>query len=155
MAYFYIDIFIGIGAISTGLMAGVYFAFSVFIMDALNALPEDKAITSMISINKVILRSGFMPVFFGSSLLALILIFVSDNPLQATWLKSAGIIYLVGMLLCTLLFNVPLNERLEQAKQPEQVRQVWCLYVVQWTRWNHVRSLSALLACVCYLIALY
>lgn len=148
------EFFIGIAAISTGMMAGIYFAFSVFIMDSFKALPNPTAVASMQSINKVILSSGFMPLFFGSSLLALTLIFIVDNPLEAPWVKGAGAIYVVGMFLCTLFFNVPLNNRLENAKDENEARQIWLLYRVEWTRWNHLRSFSSFLACIGYIVAL-
>ncbi len=154
MPVLYSEFAIGIAAISTGMMAGIYFAFSVFIMKALNTLPDEVGIASMKSINKVILSSGFMPLFFGSSLLALTLIVIVDNPLEEPWVKGAGAIYVVGMFLCTLFFNVPLNNRLENAKDEKEAQQIWLMYKVQWTRWNHLRSFSSFLACIGYLIAL-
>ncbi|MGB5582763.1 MAG: hypothetical protein WBO93_04065, partial [Gammaproteobacteria bacterium] len=52
-------------ALSSGLMAGVYFAFSVFIMKAFDTIDARQSITAMNAINEIILRSLFMPVFFG------------------------------------------------------------------------------------------
>ncbi len=139
--------------VSTGLMAGVYFSFSVFVMKALNALPHEIAIASMNSINKVILKSGFMPLFFGSSLLAIILIFLGATDTSRLWILSGSSIYLLGMLGCTLVFNVPLNNQLRDAPLNQQLK-TWRHYLIHWIRWNHLRTISSLLAFIFYVIAL-
>lgn len=60
-------------AIAFAVMAGVYFSFSSFVMRSLAALPAAQGIASMQSINKVILSSGLMPLFWGTTLAALAL----------------------------------------------------------------------------------
>ena len=139
--------------ISTGLMAGLYFAFSVFIMAALKTIPDMSAAMAMNAINKVIVKSAFMPVFFGSSLLAVVLVFLALDDERAGLIILAGGVYILGMLLCTVLFNVPLNNRLLGASFDNQPT-VWRNYVVEWARWNHVRSISSLLAFILYVLAL-
>ena len=51
----------------SALMAGTYFAFSTFIMPALNRLPQSQAIAAMQSINTTIVGSPFIPVFLGTA----------------------------------------------------------------------------------------
>ncbi len=68
-----IELLLTIAAIGAGLMAGVYFAFSDFIMRSLNRLDAANAVDAMNTINEVILRSWFMSLFFGTSLLYLLL----------------------------------------------------------------------------------
>ena len=88
-----------IAAISAGLMAGVYFAFSSFIMRSLDRLDAADAADAMNVINEVILRSCFMPLFFGSSLLYLLLtvqaILDWSDP-NAPLLLTAGLTYFGG-----------------------------------------------------------
>ena len=60
-----------IAALGTALIGGLFFAFSAFIMAALAARPAAEGMAAMVSINRVILRSLFMPVFFGAALLCL------------------------------------------------------------------------------------
>ena len=118
-------------AIGTGLMAGVYFAFSSFIMRSLDCLDVANAVETMNAINTVILRSWFIPLFFGTSLLALLLAVLAllnwDAP-HAPLSLAIGLIYCGGMFLSTLLFNVPLNNRLEQAKDDSEKNQLWPHY---------------------------
>ena len=142
-----------VAAISTGLMAGIYFSFSVFVMTSLKELPDSTAVASMNSINRVILKSSFIPLFFGSCLLALFLMLFVDAGSSSLLTGSAGVIYLLGMLTCTIVFNIPLNNRLQTVTR-ENESQVWQHYVIHWTRWNHIRTVSSLLAFIFYLIAL-
>lgn len=139
--------------ISTGLMAGVYFAFSFFIMNALKVLPDQVAIACMNSINKVILKSIFMPLFFVSSIFAIVLIFIADTGPSFTWIVSGSVVYLLGMLACTLIFNVPLNNRLLTTTANFKVKN-WQHYLIHWTRWNHIRTTSSLIALIFYIFAL-
>lgn len=113
-----IELFLTIAAIGAGLMAGVYFAFSDFIMRSLNRLDAANAVDAMNTINEVILRSWFMPLFFGTSLLYLLLavlaLFDWSDP-NTPLLLTADLTYFCGMFLCTVFFNVPLNNRLKRA----------------------------------------
>ena len=138
-------------AISCGLMAGIYFAFSVFIMQSFAKIKTEQAIAAMNSINKVILRSLFMPLFFGSSIISVLLIIVGINQwneIHSVLILLAGAIYLVGMFMCTVLFNVPLNNALaNQDPKSEIAQQVWTHYLTSWTKWNHLRTMSSLVTC--------
>ena len=138
-----------IAALGAGLMAGVYFAFSTFIMRSFDRLGAVQAADAMNSINEVILGSWFMILFFGSTLLyaALAGFAVYDTDLAGRgWLFAAGLVYVVGMFLCTALFNVPLNNRLAAAGDDDNVKaETWKHYFVHWTRWNHLRAMCSLI----------
>ena len=54
-------------AIGCGLIAGVYFAFSTFIMTALQRVGSAQGAAAMNATNAAILRSLFMPLFLGPS----------------------------------------------------------------------------------------
>ena len=54
-------------AIGCGLLAGLYFAFSAFIMTALGRIGQVAGITAMNAINAVIVQSLFMPMFLGTT----------------------------------------------------------------------------------------
>ena len=141
-----------VAAIGAGLMAGVYFAFSAFIMRAFDQLGAAQATDSMNAINEVILRSWFMSLFFGSTLAYAVLsgyAVLTADLAGRWWLFSAGLVYLVGMFLCTVLFNVPLNNRLAASTGNDAGRgENWPHYYRHWTRWNHLRTGSSLAACV-------
>jgi uncharacterized membrane protein len=143
-------------ALGCGLLAGLYFAFSVFIMTALDRLGATAGAAAMNSINTIILRSLFMPVFLLTSLASLVLAMIGmfrwDQP-GARLLVAGGLTYFIGMFVVTMAFNVPLNNQL-QASQATNIEANWRRYVVSWTRWNHVRTLSSLAAAALFIAAL-
>ena len=65
------------GAIGCGLLAGVYFAFSTFIMTAFGRIEPAKGVSAMSSINSTIVRSLFMPFFYGTTIVSVVLVIVA------------------------------------------------------------------------------
>ena len=154
----YTSTLLSLAAISTGLMAGIYFAFSSFVMPAFKNIEEKQAIAAMTSINDTILRSWFMPLFFGSSIISAILLFSiwtqSYSP-NSNLIIFACITYLTGMLLCTAIFNVPLNKALAKAGAANLESHItWSGYLKNWTFWNHVRMIASLFSCIIFTYAL-
>ncbi len=142
---------IWIMAITSGLMAGTYLAFSSFIMVSFNTLQAAKAIQSMNAINITIVKSPFMPLFFSSTIIAALLMITGVWHWGATGADRAvlaGAIYFIGMFLITAAFNVPLNNQLaawhEADTGPDnEAEREWQTYQVAWTRWNHVRTAAS------------
>lgn len=158
-----IALLLTIAAIGAGLMAGVYFAFSAFVMRSLDRLDAENAVDAMNSINKVILRSWFMPLFFGTSLLSLLLtvlaLFNWSDP-NAPLLLTTGLTFFGGMFLCTIFFNIPLNNRLAKTSKSHiniDKNQLWSHYYKYWIRWNHLRTANSLITCILsiYLLTTY
>ncbi len=145
-------------AVGSGLMAGVYFAFSGFIMAAFARIETSAGILAMQSINDVILRSAFMPLFLGTSFAAAGVAVVALSDLSrsgAILMMSAGVLYFGGMFLSTLFFNGPLNKKLKDADSHSAYgAEVWDLYLRRWTHWNHVRSIASLVSSVLFFIAI-
>jgi uncharacterized membrane protein len=139
-------------------MAGLYFAFSAFIMTALGRIPTAAGIAAMQSINHVILRSLFLPIFFGTTLISAGLAVFALTILgsaAATVLLSAGVIYVVGHFVCTMARNVPLNNALDRLDPASpDAAPIWQNYLRRWTLWNHVRTLSCTIASALYIAAI-
>ena len=146
------------GAIGCGIMAGVYFTFSAFVMKSLASINPSAGISAMQSINDVILRSTFMPLFFGTSLAAaivVVLFLINPDSSGGIWMALAGGIYFAGMFLCTVFFNVPLNNKLKDVDPTSsQGEEVWNTYLRVWTRWNHVRTITSTVACAFFIRAI-
>ena len=145
-------------AIGCLLMAGLYFAFSVFIMTALARIGRAGGVAAMNEINAVILRSLFMPLFLGTTLTALALVALALLDLDRPGAMSAlagGISYVIGMFAVTMLFNVPLNNRLA-ASDPtgSSGNSVWDDYLKRWTAWNHVRTIASTAAGTLFISAI-
>lgn len=141
-------------AIGCGLLAGLFFAFSAFIMTALGRVAPTSGIAAMNSINEVILRSLFMPLFWGttvaSAALAILAIGVWGEA-GATAMLAGGVVYLLGMFVCTVAIEVPLNNQLKSDAGAESAFSTWQRYLRRWTQWNHVRTVSCTLACALFI----
>jgi uncharacterized membrane protein len=141
-----------------GLIAGIFFAFSAFIMKALSRLPSHEGITAMQFINVAIINPYFLVVFLGTPAACLIAIayalFRWHNP-AAVYLLVGGAIYLIGSFMVTVLFNIPLNNSLASVTPtgPDGARE-WKRYVSNWTAWNSIRTAASLAAAALLTIAL-
>ncbi|TQV77349.1 DUF1772 domain-containing protein [Aliikangiella marina] len=140
--------------ISFALMAGLYFIFSNTIMKALSQMPTEQGAQAMTKINDVIINPLFFTFFFGSALSAIYLI-IEPMLYEFNGLKlSAGLLFLVGSFISTVVFNVPLNEKLKAAvMSPGDISQVWSEYLNQWTKWNHSRAIFSFVAAVLTLLS--
>jgi uncharacterized membrane protein len=145
-------------AIGSAMIAGLFYAFSTFIMQALGRLPTAAGAAAMQSINATILNPLFFVLFFGTaaaSLIVLIAALLAPEDPGALHVVIGGALYLAGVIGVTMAFNVPLNNRLA-ASNPANAEgdAVWRNYLVRWTRWNHVRTLASLAAAVLLTIGL-
>ena len=137
-------------ALGCGLIAGVFFAFSTFVMNALARQPPAQGIATMQSINITVINPLFMTAFLGTAV-ACILLAISSllnwHQPSAAYLLVGSLLYLVGTVLVTIVGNVPLNDALAIVKpdSPEG-SSLWVSYLTKWTFWNHVRTIAALAA---------
>jgi uncharacterized membrane protein len=148
-----------LSALGCGVIGGVFFAFSTFVMKALNALPPPQGIAAMKSINVVVLNPLFLGVFLGTAVGSVALVISSllgwEKP-GAALVLAGGVLYLVGTLLVTIACNVPRNDALA-ALDPvgAESAQFWTNYIRVWTAWNHVRTIAAIAASGLMMIALW
>ena len=102
-------------ALGCGLIAGVFFAFSAFVMKALARLPPGDGMAAMQSINVAVLNPWFLGAFLGTAaacVVALISSLLRWNQPGAVYLALGAVLYLAGSLLVTMVCNVPRNEAL-------------------------------------------
>ncbi|MDT4875722.1 hypothetical protein FQZ97_1111130 [compost metagenome] len=136
-------------------MAGLFFVFSVCIMQALSRLPAEQGIGAMNAINAVIQNPLFLSVFLGTALLGLALVvaaFVWGGD-GSMFLAAGGIVYVAGVLIVTIVFNVPMNDALAAATSGQAATEIWQQrYLTDWVRWNHVRTLSSIGALALFIL---
>ena len=141
--------------LGTGLVAGIFFAFSVFVMRALGRLPPSGGIAAMQSINVAVLNPVFFAAFFGTAVLSLVLAVAALVGWSLPYLLAGSLLYLVGTALVTIVFNVPLNNRLASVTPDSaEAAGLWTRYLSTWTAWNHVRTVTSLAAAACFIMAL-
>jgi len=142
-------------AAGSGLMAGLFFIFSNTIMTALAQVDARAGMGVMQAINKVILNPVFLGIFLGVGLLSAILIGQAFLG-RGSWLAAAGgATYLIGVIMVTMLANVPMNDALLAASPAQDSGlALWQDYLVRWTWWNHVRTIANSVAHLLLLAAL-
>jgi len=145
-------------AIGSALVAGVFYAFSTFVMAGLGRIPPEQGISAMQSINVTVLNPAFFLAFFGTAALCLALVAAAwinwDRP-GSGLILAASMLYLAGCIGVTMFANVPLNNALA-AVQPgtSEAATLWTRYLDVWTMWNHVRTAASLAAAILLAIAL-
>ena len=134
-----------LGVIGSGLMAGLFFAFSTAVMPALRRVRPAQGAEAMQQVNRVIQNPLFLVVFLGTGVACLLLVVgapLSGRP-GAVWIVVGALLYLVGCIGLTAAVNVPMNNRLDAANPvTDQGVAIWAHYLSRWTAWNHVRALA-------------
>jgi uncharacterized membrane protein len=144
--------------LGSGLIAGLFFTFSTFVMQALAQVAPQNGIRTMQAINRTVMNPLTMGFFMGTALLSVAIIayaaFTWSNP-QAPWLIAGGALYLASFVI-TAGGNVPMNNALEtKDAASDEAAAYWQHYLSRWLTFNHVRAVAASLATVAYAYALY
>ena len=146
-----------IAALGCGLIAGVFYAFSTFIMKGLGNIPPAQGIAAMQSINVTVINPLFLIPFMGTVVVCVVLAIAAVRQWHspaAMFVLAGAVLYCVGTFLVTMLLNVPRNNALA-AMTPSSVEAsaLWVTYLSEWTFWNHVRTAAALIAAALFTTA--
>jgi uncharacterized membrane protein len=133
-------------AVGTGLVGGVFFAFSTFVMSGLRKLPVPTGITAMQSINREAPTPLFMLALLGTTAACVVLAVVAG----LRWGSTAATLALVGAILgivplvLTGAYHVPRNDALDLvAADGTGAAEAWRHYRAGWVPWNHVRTVAS------------
>ena len=145
-------------ALGGGLMAGLFFVFSAFMMTALARLGAPQGIAAMQSINVAILNPIFLSVFLGTAVLSLVAAVGAIwnwSVDGSAWLLAGSLLYLAGIIVVTKAFNVPLNDALATVDPASgEGAALWARYLDVWVKWNHVRTIAGIGALASFILAL-
>ncbi len=140
-----------------GLMGGFFYAFSVLVMPGLDATSQLAAIPAMQNINEAVDSQLFGLGFIGAAILAALAVItgvVRRDGFGSVLLIAGGVVYLVGPFLVTVAFNVPLNDDLDgfSLLDPASLGRMDA-YIRDWSRWNDIRTVTAIVAFVLFAAA--
>ena len=142
-------------ALGTGLVGGLFFGFSTFIMRGLGRLPAAQGIAAMQSINITVIHPTVMVPFFGTGALCVALAWLGRAEADNTAYFAAAALYVLGCIAVTGTRNVPLNDRLAAADATSaEAATLWQHYLTRWTFWNHVRTAACVAAAAALVWAL-
>jgi uncharacterized membrane protein len=145
-------------ALGCGLVAGVFFAFSSFVMGALGRLSAAEGIAAMQSINVLAVTPAFMAALFGTAVACLglgVWVAFSSGGWTTALVLVGGALYLAGAIGVTAACNVPLNDALAALHPGDPgATSFWEEYLARWTAWNHVRTVATIAAAAALTLAL-
>ena len=152
------DLITTVGVVGCGLIGGVFFAFSAFVMSGLNRLPASRATAAMQSVNVTAQHPPLMLALFGTAAICGSLIYralTTWGDRRALLLLIGAALYLVGAILVTIAVNVPLNNQLAALTpaSPDAPAH-WQHFIAAWTLANHARAVLSLAACALLAAAL-
>jgi uncharacterized membrane protein len=154
------QIILTITATSTGLIAGLFYAYSCSVNPGLGKLTDEAYLAAMQSINREILNPVFFAAFMGTLLLLPI----------STWLQyrlgsgstfylllGATLMYAIGTFGVTMFGNVPLNEALDkfniQAASAKDLANQRALFENPWNSFHSIRTYANIVAFILVVIA--
>jgi uncharacterized membrane protein len=147
-----------LAALGTALLAGNFFAFSAFLMRALGGLSAERGIVAMQTITVAIKWPVFLILFFGTAALCAVLAgsaMLHWGAPGSCYLLAGPLFFLLGTFAVTMMRNVPFNrELIAVAPDTKDARDLWKRFQASWSMWNHVRTISAFLACAALILAL-
>lgn len=147
-----------VAAVGSGVVGGVLFAFSSFVMPALRRLPPAQGLAAMQAINVTAVTPAFMTVLFGTAAVCVVLATIAVRQWGAPFampLLVGAVAYLIGVIVVTVVFHVPRNDALaavDPAAPAAAAR--WATYQRTWTASNHVRAGAAIVAATAFVWAL-
>lgn len=134
--------------LSTGLTAGLFFSFSVAVMLGLGKTDDRSFVATMQSINREILNGWFMLAFMGTLIftaIAGLFHLGKDQRSVLVWIAIAFAFSLLTWII-TMAFNVPLNNEIDAAGDPDKIKDLAAVreqFETAWVRWNIFRTLTA------------
>lgn len=144
-------------AIGSGVVGGIFYAFSSFIMAALARLPSSQGAAAMNAINVTVINPTFMLAFMGTAIVCLVLAggsFFWWDQSAGKLVLAASLFYLIGCFGVTMVCNVPLNDGLAAAA-PAQEAALWARYLDAWTFWNTVRTAASIVSAILFTAVLF
>jgi uncharacterized membrane protein len=133
-------------AIGTGVVAGVFFAFSTFVMPALRRVSPQAGSAAMQSINR---QAPASPVFMvalvgvaGACTVLGVVAVVRWGTASAT-LALIGAVLALAPLAVTVAYHVPHNDAFNLLDPTGPgIAGSWRAYLAGWVPWNHVRTVT-------------
>jgi uncharacterized membrane protein len=141
--------------LTMGLAAGVFGLFAHTIMPGLGQTDDRTFVGAFQAIDRAIINPWFMASFLGALVLtglAAALHLSGDRRDVLPWIGAAFILYLIAVVI-TLAVNVPLNDTIKTAGDPERIGDLAEVRrrfsEARWSTWNLARTVTSTAAFGC------
>jgi uncharacterized membrane protein len=147
--------------ITMGLAAGTFTLYAHTIMPGLKSTDDRTFVAAFQSLDRAIINPWFMVGAFLGALGFTVLAALTNlghDPLP--WVIAALVLYLIAFVI-TMAVNVPLNDALKAAGDPDRIRDLAGVrerfHEARWAAWNLVRVATSLGAfgCLAWALVLY
>lgn len=145
--------------VTTGLVAGLFFAFAISVMPGLGRTGDLTFVDAMQQINVAILNPWLAISLGGAPVCILIagaLHLQTGHRAVLLWIVAAFALYLVALGI-TIGVNVPLNDALAATGPPGRITDLAAVrerFETEWVRWNIARAVASTAAFSCLVLAL-
>ncbi|MFI1397845.1 DUF1772 domain-containing protein [Streptomyces sp. NPDC020681] len=142
---------LGAATVTSGLMAGVFFAYATSVMPGLGRSDDRTFIEVMQNIDDAIYNPVFFAAFLGALALTALGAWQQRRAASRGWVFAALVLYAAAFLV-TVGVNVPLNDDLVAAGDPERIADPGAVretFEDPWIAWNIVRTVLSTAALVC------
>jgi uncharacterized membrane protein len=144
-----------------GLMAGVFGLYSHAVMPALRGVDDRTFVSAFQTLDRGIINPLFMTWFFGALVLpaGAAALHLGEGAVLP-WVVAALVLYVVVVVI-TLSVNVPLNDALKAAGDPDRIADLAAVRArfdeARWASWNLVRAIASTAAfgCLCWALVEY
>jgi uncharacterized membrane protein len=146
-----IGLVLAAAAVAMGLAAGFIFAYSSSVMPGLADSGDRVFVEAMQDINEATENPVFFAAYFGAFLLtvaAAVLLRNRGGGPAFRWTIAALVLYGVSLVV-TVAINVPLNDELADAGNPDQIGDLAAVrddFEDPWVAWNIVRTVLSTMA---------
>jgi uncharacterized membrane protein len=140
-----------LATVTSGLSAGLFYSYFFSVMRGLAATDDRTFVSAMQAINVKIINGWFAAVFVGAPLLTVmgaILLWTSDSGSARGWVLAATVLWALTIII-TMVANVPLNNALMAAGEPDRIAdlgEVRRQFEAAWVRWNTLRTVTSVAA---------
>ncbi len=153
-------IFLIITTLSSGLMAGLFYAWSISVTPGLAKVGDENYLQTFQAMNRAILNPAFFIFFIGLVILLPLLSYLyykSSVSIEFWYILSATILYMAGIMAVTFLGNVPMNNTLEilrsESMSSEQMASFRLGFESKWNNLNMIRTICSSLSFVLLIMA--
>jgi uncharacterized membrane protein len=134
-------------ALVTGWEVGVFGLYAHTLMPALRRVDDRTFVVAFQAVDRAIINPWFIPAFLGAPVLcaAATVLAWGDGGALRIWLLAALVLLVVGVII-TFAVNVPLNDAIKAAGNPDRIADLGAVRRAfdesRWARWNLVRTVS-------------
>jgi uncharacterized membrane protein len=147
--------------LTTGLAAGVFALYAHTIMPGLRTTDDRTFVSAFQALDRAIINPWFMAgAFFGALVLTVVAAVANLGEDALPWIAAALVLYLIAVVI-TLAVNVPLNDALKAAGDPDRIKDLAGVrerfHETRWAAWNLVRVVTSTAAfgCLAWALVVY